>query len=78
MIEGQTEAAAIWRVDEWSGTMELISIFIILVIGFLIIGFIAAVTYNRQNHGQDDDEQTHIVISQEVPSVFDAFKRKRK
>ena len=57
--------------------MELISIFIILVIGFLIFGFIAAVTYNRQNHGQDDDEQTHIVISQEVPSAFDAFKRKR-
>lgn len=54
--------------------MELISIFIILVVGFLVIGFIAAVACNHQDHEQEDDEQPHVVISQEVPSVFDTFK----
>lgn len=58
--------------------MDLISIFIILVVGFLVIGFIVAVAYNHQDHEPEDDEQPHIVISQEVPSVFDAFKENEK
>lgn len=58
--------------------MELISVFIVLVVGFLVIGFIAAIVYNRQDHHGEKEEQTHIAISQEVPSAFDAFRGKRK
>ncbi len=52
-------------------SMGLIGIISLLFAGFMIIGFIAAI-FNR-----DDDEREHdsnIVISQEVPSVFDVFR----
>ena len=58
--------------------MELISVFIILVVGFLIIGFIAAIAYDRHDSDEEEDDQAHIVISQEVPSAFDAFKGNSK
>ena len=43
-----------------------------------IITIEAAVAYNRQDHEQEDDEQPHIVISQEVPTVLDTFKGNAK
>ena len=58
--------------------MELISVFIFLVIGFLVIGAIAAIAYNRNDHSDEEDEQAHIVISQEVPSAFDTLKGKKR
>lgn len=58
--------------------MELISVFIFLVIGFLVIGIIAAIAYNRNDHNDAEDEQARIVISQEVPSAFDALKGKKR
>ena len=58
--------------------MKLISVFILLVIGFLVIGIIAAIACNRNDHNDEEDGQAHIVISQEVPSAFDALNGKKK
>ena len=58
--------------------MELISVFIFLVIGFLVIGIIAAIAYNRKDHNDGEDAQARIVISREVTSAFDALNGKKK
>ena len=44
--------------------------------GFLIIGTIAAVHIDRhpEEHENEPEEPPRVVISQQVPSVFDAFK----
>lgn len=56
--------------------MNLLTLFIALVVGFLIIGFIAAVIdHHRDSECDENDEyESNIVISQQVPSVFDTFK----
>lgn len=51
--------------------MGLIGIIFLLFAGFMIIGFIAAF-FNRDHDEREHD--SNIVISQEVPSVFDAFR----
>ena len=52
-------------------SMGLIGIISLLFAGFMIIGFIAAF-FNRDHDEREHD--SNIVISQEVPSVFDAFR----
>ena len=55
--------------------MKLIVVFAVLLIGFLIIGTVAAIAENRKEHREDEPEELpRVVISQQVPSVFDAFK----
>ncbi len=57
--------------------MELVTIFIAMLVGFLLIGIVFAVA----QHGEADDEEdaededeVRVTISQEVPSVFDIFR----
>lgn len=56
--------------------MKLIVIFAVLLGGFLIIGTIAAVHIDRhpEEHEDEPREAPRVVISQQVPSVFDTFK----
>lgn len=56
--------------------MKLIVIFAVLLGGFLIIGTIAAVHIDRHPEKHEDEpcEAPRVVISQQVPSVFDTFK----
>lgn len=55
--------------------MKLIVVFAVLLIGFLIIGTVAAIAENRKEHREDEPrEAPRVVISQQVPSVFDTFK----
>ena len=56
--------------------MKLILIFAVLLGGFLIIGTIAAVYIDRhpEEHENEPEELPRVVISQQVPSVFDTFK----
>ena len=56
--------------------MKLILIFAVLLGGFLIIGTIAAVHIDRhpEEHEHEPEEPPRVVISQQVPSVFDTFK----
>lgn len=65
--------------------MNLIIMFLILLGGFFIIGLVAAVCEQHKSHDvptddeEDDypDAQPRIVVSQEVPSVFDTFSSKK-
>ena len=61
--------------------MELIGMFLSLLACFLIIGIAAAVHKERERHEEPDEddweESPHIVISQQVPSVFDTFNGKK-
>ncbi|GEM_PF-3793002 len=54
--------------------MGLIGIFLALVGGFMIVGFIAAIC-NKPD--EETEEPPRVVISQQVPSVFDTFKKKK-
>ena len=56
--------------------MKLIMIFAVLLGGFLIIGTIAAVHIDRhpEERENEPEELPRVVISQQVPSVFDTFK----
>lgn len=56
--------------------MKLIVIFAVLLGGFMIIGIIAAVHIDRhpEEHENEPEELPRVVISQQVPSVFDTFK----
>lgn len=55
--------------------MKLILIFAVLLGGFLIIGTVAAIAENRKERREGEQEELpRVVISQQVPSVFDAFK----
>lgn len=56
--------------------MKLILIFAVLLIGFLIIGTVATIAKNRKDDAEEDPPR--VVISQQVPSVFDTFKGKDK
>ncbi len=64
--------------------MSLIAVYPALLAGFFIIGIIAVVCEHAdkqkndasEDNGDDDAYSSHIVISQEVPSVFDAFHSK--
>lgn len=60
--------------------MNIITLFIALVGGFMIIGFIAAIFQNKEpdDESRNEDYSSQVVISQEVPSVFDAFNGKEK
>ena len=60
--------------------MNIITLFIALVGGFMIIGFIAAIFQNKDTDGesQSEDYSSRVVISQEVPSVFNTFKGKKE
>lgn len=59
--------------------MQLVGIFIALLIGFLVIGTIAAVHIDRhpEEHENEPEEPPRAVISQQVPPVFDTFKSKK-
>lgn len=57
--------------------MSIVSIFILLVIGFMIIGFIAVAFQKNDDYYDETDEEEYssqVVVSQQVPSVFDTFK----
>ena len=58
--------------------MNIITLFIALVGGFMILGFIAAIFQNKDvdDESQSEDYSSRVVISQEVPSAFDTFKGK--
>lgn len=60
--------------------MNIITLFITLVGGFMFIGIIAVIFHNKDIHdeSQGEDCSSRVVISQEVPSVFDAFKGKEE
>ena len=53
--------------------MGLIGIFLALVGGFMIIGFIAAIC---DKPDEEKEDLPRVVVSQRVPSVFDTFRRK--
>lgn len=50
--------------------MNLIGIFAVLLASFGTIGLVAAISDREK---VDSDRDSNVVISQEVPSVFDAF-----
>ncbi len=60
-------------------------LFLLLLVGFFVIGFIAAISEQHKTHeeaidDEDDeciDDQVTIVVSQEVPSIFDNFSSKK-
>lgn len=59
--------------------MKLIVVFAVLLIGFLIIGTVAAIAENRKERREDETEELpRVVVSQQVPSVFDTFKGGKK
>ena len=60
--------------------MNIITLFIALVIGFMIIGLVAAMLQNKDagDESQSEENSSRIVITQEVPSVFDTFKGRGK
>ena len=58
--------------------MGLIGVFITLFVVFMIIGIVCALAENGKNRREDAPEDSpRVVISQQVPSVFDTFKRKK-
>ena len=61
--------------------MELIGIIFALVISFLIIGIITAIheegKHSTECDEEDPEELPRVVISQQVPPVFDMFKGKK-
>lgn len=47
--------------------------------GFMVIGTVAAIAENRKTRREDEPEELpRVVISQQVPSVFDTFKGGKK
>ncbi len=57
--------------------MDFIVYFLALLGGLLIIGTICAIAENHKDDAEDDREDPpRVVISQQVPSVFDTFKKK--
>ncbi len=62
--------------------MGFIGYFLALLIGFLVIGTVAAVAEDAKRRGEPDEaepeELPRVMISQEVPSVFDTFKGSKK
>ena len=56
--------------------MSVIYAILAMLGGFLIIGTIAAVHIDRhpEEHEDEPREAPRVVISQQVPSVFDTFK----
>lgn len=60
--------------------MQLIYTFLALLGGFLIIGTIAAVHINRHPEERESkpEELPRVIVTQEVPSVFDTFKGGKK
>ena len=66
--------------------MNLIVLFLVLLGGLFVVGLIAAIFEQHKMHevaadDEDDDyleDQTTIVVSQEVPSVFDTFSSKKR
>ena len=60
--------------------MGLIGYFLALLIGFLVIGTIAAVAEDAKRRDEPDEDKLEelprVVVSQQVPSVFDTFKKK--
>lgn len=59
--------------------MDLIVLFAVLFGGILMIGTIAAVHIDRhpEEHENEPEEPPRVVISQQVPSVFDTFDKKK-
>lgn len=60
--------------------MNIITLFIALVGGFMVIGLVAAMHQKKDaiDESHSEEHSSHIVITQEVPSVFDTFKGKGK
>ena len=56
--------------------MNLIGVYIALFVGVMIIGIVCALAENDKDRSEDDTPR--VVISQQVPSVFDTFKGKDK
>lgn len=55
--------------------MDLIGVIIALFVGFMIIGIVCALAENGKDRSEEDPPR--VVISQQVPSVFDTFKSKK-
>jgi len=55
--------------------MQLVVIIAVLLGGFMIIGIVCALAENDKDRSEDDPPR--VVISQQVPSVFDTFKKKK-
>lgn len=56
--------------------MNIIGLFIFLVVAFLVIGFIAVLIKPADKEEDDaaNDDYPRVMVSQEVPSVFDKKK----
>ena len=63
-------------------TMNLIVLFVGLVAAFIVIGLVAVALQKNESQQIDDSSEdeysSHIVISQEVPSVFDSLGEKNR
>lgn len=55
--------------------MDLIGVIFALFVGFMIIGIVCALAENDKDRSEDGPPR--VVISQQVPSVFDTFKSKK-
>lgn len=55
--------------------MDLIGVIIALFVGFMIIGIVCALAENGKDRSEEDPPR--VVISQQVPSMFDTFKSKK-
>ena len=53
--------------------MSAIYAIIVMFVGIMVIGFIFAILENKKDDRDDDGDDSSVVISQEVPSVFDTF-----
>jgi len=61
--------------------MGLVGSFLYLLIGFLVIGTVAAIRENGKQRRKPDHKPAdppRVIVTQKVPSVFDTFKGKRK
>lgn len=56
--------------------MNIIGLFIFLVVAFLVIGFIAVLIKpaDKEEDDEANDDYPRVMVSQEVPSVFDKKK----
>lgn len=61
--------------------MDLIMILLALVVGFMIIGIITVACQKKDDpldDNNDEEYSSRIVITQEVPSVFDTLSGKNR
>lgn len=59
--------------------MELLTIFLLLLAAFLVLGIVSALREEAERRGRPDGEEQeapHVALSQQVPSVSEFIRRK--